>query len=210
MSAEPTGKKPDKSRRPSARDRICETARDLFYNRGIRGVGVEMIAAEAGTTKMSLYRNFASKDELVAECLCQQESEFWDWWDRTLAPLEGQPRRQIEVLFEALEAQVGDEQWSRGCQFANAAVELPDEEHPARKIILKHHREIRERLRRMCHAMGARQPDTLADGLLLLMAGVYMACLVFSSKELVQSISRNAHAMLRSELGTGEGAAKEG
>lgn len=201
MSAEPTGKKADKAKRPSARDRICETARDLFYNRGIRGVGVEMIAAEAGTTKMSLYRNFASKDELVAECLCQQEREFWAWWDATLAPLEGQPKLQIEALFKALEAQVGDEQWSRGCQFANAAVELPDEQHPARKIILKHHRDIRERLRRMCVEMGARQPDALADGLLLLMAGAYMACLVFSSQELVRSISENARAMLHSDLG---------
>lgn len=203
MSAEPTGKKADKAKRPSARDRICETARDLFYNRGIRGVGVEMIAAEAGTTKMSLYRNFASKDELVAECLCQQEREFWAWWDATLAPLEGQPKRQIEALFKALEAQVGNEQWSRGCQFANAAVELPDEEHPARKIILKHHRDIRERLRRMCEDMGARQPDALADGLLLLMAGAYMACLVFGSQELARSISENARAMLESELGVG-------
>lgn len=204
MSAEPTGKKtPDKAKRPSARDRICETARDLFYSRGIRGVGVEMIAAEAGTTKMSLYRNFASKDELVAECLCQQEREFWEWWDATLGPYEGQPERQIERLFDALEVQVGDEQWSRGCAFANAAVELPDAEHPARRIILTHHREIRERLRRMCHEMGARKPDALADGLLLLMAGVYMACLVFSSKELVQSIGQSARAMLRSDLGVG-------
>lgn len=202
MSAEPTGKKtPEKVARPSARDRICETARDLFYSRGIRGVGVEMIAAEAGTTKMSLYRNFASKDELVAECLCQQEREFWDWWDRTLRAWDGQPRRQIEALFESLEAQVRSEQWSRGCQFANAAVELPDEEHPARKIILEHHTEIRERLRRMCHDMDAREPDALADGLLLLMAGVYMACLVFSSQELAQSISQSARALLHSELG---------
>lgn len=208
MSAEPTGKKADRPKRPSARDRICETARDLFYSRGIRGVGVEMIASEAGTTKMSLYRNFASKDELVAECLCQQEREFWTWWDKTLAPWDGQPKRQVEALFESLEAQAIDAQWSRGCHFANAAVELPDVEHPARKIIFKHHREIRERLKSMCHDMGARQPDALADGLLLLMAGASMACLVFSSqregKQLVRSISQNARAMLHSELGVDE------
>jgi len=53
--------------RPSARKRIFDTAADLFYRKGIRAVGVESIAAEADTTKMSLYRNFPSKDELVAE-----------------------------------------------------------------------------------------------------------------------------------------------
>ncbi|HZD52526.1 MAG TPA: TetR/AcrR family transcriptional regulator [Woeseiaceae bacterium] len=202
MSTEPTEKKPPaKARRPSARERICETARDLFYSRGIRGVGVEMIAAEAGTTKMSLYRNFASKDELVAECLCRQEQEFWRWWDATVGPFEGQPKRQIELLFEALEAKVGSEQWSRGCQFSNAAVELPDAEHPARKIILKHHREVRERLRRMCREMGAREPDALADGLLLLMRGVYLSCLVFGKNETPQPISQNVRALLHSELG---------
>jgi AcrR family transcriptional regulator len=201
MSAEPTEKQPEKERRPSARDRICQTARELFYKRGIRGVGVEMIAAEAGTTKMSLYRNFSSKDDLVAECLCEQEREFWQWWEATVAPHEGQPKRQIEALFGALESQIGDDRWSRGCQFANAAVELPDAEHPARKIILTHHRDIRERLRAMCRDMDARDPEALADGLLLLMAGVYMACLVFNSNEVVKSITESARAMLHSELG---------
>lgn len=201
MSAEPTGKKSEKVAKPSARERICETARDLFYNRGIRGVGVEMIAAEAGTTKMSLYRNFASKDELVAECLCRQEQEFWQWWDGALAPFEGQPRRQLEALFESLEAQVASNHSSRGCQFANAAVEFPDVEHPARQIVFRHHEEIRGRLQRLCRDMGARDPDALADALLLLMAGAYMACLVFESRELAHSVSESARSLLSSELG---------
>jgi AcrR family transcriptional regulator len=202
MSAEPTEKQPqEKGKRPSARERICETARELFYQRGIRGVGVEMIAAEAGTTKMSLYRNFSSKDDLVAECLCEQEREFWAWWEATLAPFAGQPRRQIEALFDALENQLGSETWSRGCVFANAAVELPDKHHPARKIILEHHRALRERLRGLCSEMKARDPDALADGLLLLMAGVYMSCLVFEGSDFRKSLGESARAMLRSELG---------
>lgn len=191
-----------KCKRPSARDRICETARDLFYKRGIRGVGVEMIAVEAGTTKMSLYRNFASKDDLVAECLCIQEREFWGWWDATVGAHEGQPRRQLEALFDSLKERSTDAHSSRGCQFANAAVELPDADHPARSIILAHHREVRERLRQLCRSTDARQPDRLADALLLLMAGAYMSCLVFDTAEVVGSIDETARALLDSELGT--------
>jgi AcrR family transcriptional regulator len=194
-----------KCRRPSARDRICETARDLFYRRGIRGVGVEMIAAEAGTTKMSLYRNFASKDELVAECLCAQERDFWSWWEATVSPYEGQPRRQIEALFDSLKQQTTDAHWSRGCQFANAAVELPDKDHPARSVILEHHREVRKHLRGLCREMGAHQPERLADALLLLMAGAYMSCLVFDTAEVVGSIDETARALLDSELGAPSG-----
>lgn len=187
--------------RPSARERIRETARELFYKRGIRGVGVEMIASEAGTTKMSLYRNFASKDELVAECLCAQEEDFRAWWQRTVAPYEGNPRRQIEALFEALREPTTHADWPRGCQFANAAVELPDEDHPARAIVLAHHREVRENLRELCRGMEARQPDALADALLLLMAGGHMSCLVFDSTDVVASIGVAARTLLSSELG---------
>ena len=68
------------SKRP-ARDRIFETARELFYQHGIRAVGVETIASEADATKMTLYRNFPSKDELVAEVLREQERDYWAWWE---------------------------------------------------------------------------------------------------------------------------------
>src|SRR5580693_5406839 len=87
--------------KPRVRDRIFDTASELFYRHGIRAVGVDAIACEAGTNKMSFYRSFASKDELVSEYLRDQQREFWDWWNTTLAPHAGNPRRQIEALFEA-------------------------------------------------------------------------------------------------------------
>jgi len=63
--------------RPRVRDRILDTACDLFYRHGIRAVGVDAIASEAGTNKMSFYRSFPSKDDLVAEYLADQEGEYW-------------------------------------------------------------------------------------------------------------------------------------
>src|ERR1700680_1638709 len=90
---------PPKSR---VRDRIMKTASDLFYRYGIHAVGVDTIASEAGTNKMSFYRNFASKDELVAEYLRSEEREGWQWWDETLAAHAGDPRLQVESLFDML------------------------------------------------------------------------------------------------------------
>ena len=81
------------------RDRIFETACELFYRHGIHGVGVDAIAAEAGSNKMSFYRSFASKDALVAEYLREQEREYWAWWDAAVARHPDDPRRQVEALF---------------------------------------------------------------------------------------------------------------
>src|SRR3984957_3319519 len=84
------------------RDRIMKTATDLFYRQGIHAVGVEAIASEAGTNKMSFYRNFASKDELVAEYLREVEADAWGWWDETVAAHAGDPQAQVESLFDML------------------------------------------------------------------------------------------------------------
>eukprot|EP00456_Euglypha_rotunda_P001911 TRINITY_DN10387_c0_g1_i2.p2 TRINITY_DN10387_c0_g1~~TRINITY_DN10387_c0_g1_i2.p2 ORF type:complete len:125 (+),score=35.41 TRINITY_DN10387_c0_g1_i2:356-730(+) len=86
-------------RKPCVRDRIFDTACDLFYKQGIRGVGVDAIANEAGTNKMSFYRSFSSKDELVAEYLRDSERDFWLWWDSVMVAHEGNPRAQCEALF---------------------------------------------------------------------------------------------------------------
>src|SRR5260370_41372801 len=87
--------------KPRVRDRIFETACDLFYKHGIREVGVDAIATAAGTNKMSFYRSFASKDELVAEYLGKKSNEFWIWWDGIVSAHQGNARRQIEALFDA-------------------------------------------------------------------------------------------------------------
>src|ERR1700689_2718064 len=130
------------------RDRIFETACELFYRHGIHGVGVDAIAAEAGSNKMSFYRSFASKDALVAEYLREQEREYWAWWDAVVARHPDDPRRQIEALFEAqLEIALSNE--CRGCALGNAAAEITDDEDELSKVV----RAYKERGRRGLHSM---------------------------------------------------------
>src|ERR1700733_2504277 len=93
--AEPAGA------RPRVRDRIFDTACELFYRHGIRSVGVDAIANEAGTNKMSFYRSFPSKDELVAEYLREQEREYFEWWAAPIAVHAGDPLAQLHALFNA-------------------------------------------------------------------------------------------------------------
>jgi AcrR family transcriptional regulator len=160
------------------RDRIFETACELFYRHGIRGVGVDAIAAEAGSNKMSFYRSFASKDALVAEYLHQQERKYWAWWDATVARHPDDPRHQVEALFEAqLEIAMSND--CRGCALGNAAAEISDDDDELSNLVRAYKDEVRRRLQAMARAMGARQPEHLGDALMLLLDGGYFTRLVF-------------------------------
>jgi AcrR family transcriptional regulator len=160
------------------RDRIFETACDLFYRHGIHGVGVDAIAAEAGSNKMSFYRSFASKDALVAEYLREQEREYWAWWDAAIAPYPGDPRRQIEALFEA-QLEMAMTNTCRGCALGNAAAEISDDEDELSRLVRAYKEKVRKRLHAMAEAIGARDADRLGDALMLLLDGGYFTRLIF-------------------------------
>lgn len=188
------------------RERIFATARELFSRHGVRGVGVDAIACEAGTNKMSFYRNFASKDDLVAECLAASEQEFWAWWDAQTAPHAGNPRRQIEALFDGFVTKVcSDQDRTRGCALANAVVEITEEDHPGRQVAVAFKAEVRRRLQVWATGLGAREPEALGDALLLLMDGCYLSRLAFGDKGPVRSAGGAARALIAAQLAPATG-----
>ena len=199
VTTRPRGAKkpPDPAARPSARDRIFDAARDLFYRQGIRAVGVDSIAQEAGATKMSLYRAFEGKDELVAECLRESRDDFYRWWDTTVAPHAGNPRAALLALFEA-QTRKQKAQEDRGCPIANAAIELTEETHPAREVVLDYNREKRRRLRELCRELGARDADMLADALQLLMDGACVSRITLGAGGPAANLLRAAEALIDS------------
>lgn len=181
-----------------ARDRIFDAARKLFYKFGIRGVTVDAIAAEADTTKVTLYRVYESKEALVCEVLEDQAKRFWTWWDSVLQQHPGEPRAQIEALFDELRECMSCSGTERGCPLTNAAVELVEDEHPARELIRRHKGDITKRLRDLCREMGARQPDVLGDSLGLLMNGIFAARVGGDGAEQVSSVYDAAKALIES------------
>ncbi|MEP6885747.1 MAG: TetR/AcrR family transcriptional regulator [Gammaproteobacteria bacterium] len=160
------------------RDRIFETACDLFYRHGIHGVGVDAIVAEAGSNKMSFYRSFESKDALVIAYLREQEREYWAWWDAAVARFPGDPRRQVEALFEA-QLEIAKSNNCRGCALGNAAVEISDDEDVLSNLVRAYKDQVRTRLHAMARAMGARDAESLGDALMLLLDGGYFTRLIF-------------------------------
>ncbi len=152
------------------RARIVAAAADLFYRHGIRAVGVEAIAEAAGTNKMTLYRHFSSKDELVAEYLRQSVSEADACWAKFERDHPGDELAQLRAWLEEMAGHVGNAD-KRGCPLANAAVELPEKGHPARRVIEDYKNAQRNRLVRLCRDAGLDEPELLADELNLLLEG---------------------------------------
>jgi len=158
------------NREAPPRERILAAACELFYRQGIRAVGVEAIAEAAGTNKMTLYRHFSSKDELVAEYLRRLAGDAGRFWDDLAATHPGNPRAQLSGWLAAMQAHVADAD-QRGCALANAAVELPEKGHPARAVIEEFKAAQRDRLVALCAACGVAEPELLADALFLLLEG---------------------------------------
>ena len=154
------------------RQRILDTASEMFYREGVRAVGIDAIIARSGVAKMSLYRSFPSKDALVAAWLEDRNQFFWQRWERAEATHAGDPRGQLEAILDMVAVTASHPKW-RGCPFLNTGTEFPEPDHPARAVILVHKRAVGERLRSLAGAAGARDPDLLAQQLQLLIDGAY-------------------------------------
>jgi AcrR family transcriptional regulator len=152
------------------RERILQTARELFYRGGINAVSMDAIAAAAGTNKMTLYRHFSSKDELAAACLSQLAEEGEALWDTARSMHPGDPDAQLRFLLRQV-SEFAAESSGRGCALANAAVELAGRKHPARKVVETHKRRQRERLVALVREAGYARPERVADELFLLVEG---------------------------------------
>lgn len=151
------------------RERIIRTARDLFRRHGIRGVGVDAIAEQAGTNKMTLYRHFGSKDELIIACLRDFANDVEGLWQSLEMSHPGDPMAQIYGWVRmAAECTVGD---LRGCDMANVAIELAEDDHPARHVIEEFKTKQRNRLADLCRSAGIEKADQLTDTLCLLIEG---------------------------------------
>ena len=152
------------------RERILAAASELFYQHGIRAVGVEAVAEAAGTNKMTLYRHFNSKDELVAEYLKRLAEGGNMVWEELEAAHPGDPKAQLNHWLLKMAGHLASTN-ARGCALANAAVELPEKNHPARPVIEDFKQQQRKRLAALCKLAGVTQPEMVADELFLLLEG---------------------------------------
>lgn len=154
----------------AARDRVLETATRLFHREGIRAVGVDRIAAEANVSKMTLYRHFPTKDDLVAAVLVARDRPAREVLASASEYAEGGPRERLLAPFALLRPWFASRGF-RGCPFMNARLELADPGHPASVVAREHKAATRDHFRDRAVEAGAADPEALADQLALLFDG---------------------------------------
>ena len=158
-----------------ARERILDTAYDLFSRHGVRAVGVDRIVAEAGVAKMSLYRHFPSKDDLILTFLQEREQRWTNEWLRAEADRRGStPAARMLAIFDVFG------EWFvlaefEGCSFINVLLEFDDRDYPVRQASVEHLRNIRTFLRDLATEAGAADPEALAHQWHILMKGSIVA-----------------------------------
>ncbi|RFU43969.1 TetR/AcrR family transcriptional regulator [Paraburkholderia sp. DHOC27] len=159
---------------PLAQERLLRAAGELFYREGVRTVGVDAVVERAGVNKMSLYRQFSSKDDLVLAYLQQADQRFFNYVEKSFAMHPGEPAKQLQQYFDDLAVRASVEDY-RGCPFVNVAVEFPDATHAARQFVFDQKARLLARLTELATAAIADDPVALAHGLGLLIEGVYAA-----------------------------------
>ncbi|MBB6246584.1 TetR/AcrR family transcriptional regulator [Rhodanobacter sp. A1T4] len=189
---------------PRAAERIRSTARELFYREGIRAIGVDEIVNRAGVTKPSLYRSFGSKDALATLYINDYAAEFWTRFDAPGRTHPNDPRAQLLEYLKGLSERATQSGY-RGCGMSNAALEYPhaqgaQSQHPTRKTAVAEKRKLRTRLHDMAEAMGAKSPDVLADGLLLLIEGAFASGQMFGRHGPARSLVKMAEQLITASL----------
>ena len=156
-------------RAPWAKNKILETANELFYGDGIRTVGVDRLISESAVTKATFYKHYGSKDRLIVQYVKYRDKSSRD---RVHTVIDGNP--DPEIALRGLMTQVSDEISAadfRGCAFLNAASEYPDEAHPVRVVVAEHRDWYTGVLTTLLVALGHTMPGDAADELMLAVDG---------------------------------------
>ena len=181
------------------KNKVFQTAARLFYQHGYRAIGVDTIAAESGIGKMTLYRHYPSKDDLIVAYLKNSNELFWNNFEQIVkdAPT---PREKLLAFFHALQDYVQTSE-CYGCPFLNVATEYPEADYPGHQVALEHKQSVRSRFRQLAKEAGSAKSDVLADQLFLLMDGAYMASRMFGAKNPATKVAEAARILIDSALG---------
>lgn len=156
------------------REKILSTASNLFQTQGINSTGVDTIVAVAGTTKMTLYKYFSSKELLILEVLKQGHQDFQTWLNDKLSADTKKPGEKLQKLFDYIEEWVTSPDF-RGIGFIKASAEFPKEDSPVHQLSSEQSNQFREYIRHLANEAKIQDADGLSLQLSLLFKGAVQA-----------------------------------
>jgi AcrR family transcriptional regulator len=162
------------------RDEVLGVATRLFYERGIRAVGMDTIVKEAGVGNATVYRQFPNKDALATAFVQGCADAWFERMRQQTDPIDD-PREKIAAVFEALAEDAAQPSY-RGCPMLNTSTEYPGGEHPAHRVAVTHKEQVRDWFRSLADEAGVDDPDRLADELLIILNGAYATTAVLDPR----------------------------
>ncbi len=186
------------------RDHLIDKALELFYEHGFHATGIDKLLAESGVAKMTLYKHFKSKDELILAALRRRDEHFRNWFMRRVEALADSPRGRLAVLFDVL-AEWFAQPGYNGCMFINAAAEFSDCSHPIHGASAEHKILMVRYVQELCAAAGAKDPAGLANQLTLLIEGAICMSHVARQEDAARHGRAAAEILLAANLGPSGG-----
>jgi AcrR family transcriptional regulator len=184
---------------------VLQVAHELFYWHGVRAVGVDRVAAEAGIAPTTLYRLFASKDDLIAAYIRRADRSYRAWFNQATRATGRSPRERILGLFDALMEQVQPDR-CRGCPFLMALSEFPDRRLAGPRYAVATKRWVRTRIGRLTSELAeVDDPAALADHLTLILEGVYASIQALGAAGPARRARALVDSLLPPERGPGAG-----
>jgi AcrR family transcriptional regulator len=189
------------------KDHLVETALRLFYENGFHATGIDTILAESGVAKMTLYKHFKSKDDLIVAALELRDRRWMEWFTDELKRRGRSPKQRLLAVFDLLGEWFTQPEF-RGCMFINAASEYCGLDQRIGEIAARHKRIVREEIRTLAREAGARNAAALADQLALLVEGAIVMALMEKTPDWAATAKDAARTLLKAALPTSAAATK--
>ena len=160
-----------------ARERIMETANRLFYSEGLRATGIDWIIAESGVAKMSFYRHFPAKRDLIVAFLEKRRVEWMDWFRSEVEKRLGRRGAGLEVIADVLESWFAQTDF-RGCTFMNSVAEGAHEEPLIGRVVREHKAELGAYIQELAGRLGLSNPRRVDEAVMVIIEGSVVRALM--------------------------------
>ena len=179
------------------RERILTAASELFQARGINATGVDTIVAEAGIAKMTLYKHFRTKEDLVLEVVARRSRGFSEWLAARLEKSSSDSSEKLQRLFDYIEEWLADPQCG-GLPFLKASAEFPQQDSPVYRLSAELSREFRDYITGLAREAGIRAPEALGLQLAMLIEGAVLSEQLSKDTGVLEHARQAAHILIES------------
>ena len=182
--------------RPNKRAELVRKSLNLFYRNGFHATGMDMVAAETGVSKTSIYKHFRTKEDLILAVLRLRDEDFRNWLYRRMEELSDTPAGQLLAIFDALEEWFSMREF-RGCMFIKASAEFQEKEHPIHAQSAEHKRLLLDHFANLARQAGAQDPVALACQLILLKEGAIVMATMTHACDPARDAKKAATLLMR-------------